>query len=182
MPIHTEVLTAAQRVCRDDWTFRPVEVVRALPHLNAQSVRTHLVSRCCENAPEHHVHRWPYFRRVRRGVYEILPPYRLGRAYERAAAREPSARTEADTAPTLHDAEVAAPSPAIHAFVTESEGWFVVECVEVAVVAQGRSLDEMLENLRDALALHLDDDERARAGLPVTPRVVVNYETLAPTS
>ena len=178
MPIHTEVLTAAQRVCRDDWTFRPVEVVRALPHLNAQSVRTHIVSRCCENAPEHHVHRWPYFRRVRRGVYEILPPYRDGRAYERAPAHEPG-RTEAEAAPTLRDAEAVAPLPAIHASITESGGWYVAECVEVAAVTQSRSLDEALGNLRSVLALHLGDEERAGSVPAPPPRLIVSYETSA---
>ena len=43
----------------------------------------------------------------------------------------------------------------------ESEGWYVAECLEVAVVTQGRSLDETLANqanLRSALELHLDDE------------------------
>ena len=70
-------------------------------------------------------------------------------------------------------------SPAIHAFVSESEGWFVAECLEVAVVTQGGSLDETMANLRGALALHLDDDERARTGLPATLRLVVSFETSA---
>lgn len=70
-------------------------------------------------------------------------------------------------------------SPAIHALVSESEGWFVAECVEVAIVTQGRSLDEIVANLRGALALHLADDERARTGLSATPRLVVSFETSA---
>ena len=182
-PIHAEVLSAAQRVCRkEDWTFRPVEVVRALPHLNERSVRTHIVSRCCVNAPQNHVHRWPYFQRLNRGVYTVLPAFREGERYAPISPDAPTARAEADVAPTLRDAGAVAASPAIHAFVYESEGWFVAECLEVAVVAQGRSLDEILANLRGALALHLDDDERARVGLPSAPRLVVSFETSAQTS
>ena len=66
MAVHDEVLEAARRLCRErgGWTFRPDEVVRALPHLNPGSVRTHIVSRCCVNAPLHHPHRWGYFRRI----------------------------------------------------------------------------------------------------------------------
>ena len=66
MAVHDEVLEAARRLCRErgGWTFRPDEVVRALPHLNPGTVRTHIVSRCCVNAPLHHPHRWAYFRRV----------------------------------------------------------------------------------------------------------------------
>ena len=80
MPVHAEVLAAARRLCRErsGWTFRPDEVVRALPHLNASTVRTHIVSRCCVNAPKHHLHRWAYFRRIARGVYEVLPGVREG--------------------------------------------------------------------------------------------------------
>ena len=69
--------------------------------------------------------------------------------------------------------------PAIHAVISESEGWYVAECLEVAVVTQGRSLDETVANLRSALALHLDDEELARAGLRPAPRLAVTYETSA---
>ena len=73
----------------------------------------------------------------------------------------------------------AGPQSAIHAVVSDSEDWYVAECLEVAVVTQGRSLDEALANLRSALELHLDKEELARVGLPSTPRLVVNYETSA---
>lgn len=32
--------------------------------------------------------------------------------------------------------------------------WFVAQCVEVDVASQGRTEDEALDNLRDALELH----------------------------
>lgn len=73
MAVHEEVLAAAQRICTAGRTgqFTPAEVVEALPHLNESTVRTHVVSRCCVNAPENHDHRWPYFRRIQRGVYDL---------------------------------------------------------------------------------------------------------------
>ena len=60
MPIHEAVLAAAQRLCANRATneFAPDEVVRALPHLNPQSVRTHVTSRCCVNAAPHHQSRY----------------------------------------------------------------------------------------------------------------------------
>lgn len=78
VPIHERILQAALRICRERgrWTFGPREVVAALADLNPGSVRTHVMSRCCVNAPAHHAHRWPYFRRVRRGLYEIVPAWR----------------------------------------------------------------------------------------------------------
>src|SRR2546428_7214994 len=78
MAIHGDVLRAARRLCRErgEWTFSAEDIVRALPPLNEHSVRAHISSRCCVNAPPNHPHRWPYFRRVARGSYEILPRYR----------------------------------------------------------------------------------------------------------
>ena len=69
--------------------------------------------------------------------------------------------------------------PAIHAVISQSEGWYAAECLEVAVATQGRSLDETLAKLRSALTLHLDDEELAHAGLRLAPRLAVNYETSA---
>lgn len=97
MPVHERVLEAALRLCRErgGWTFGVGDIVAALPDLNPGSVRTHLMSRCCVNAPAHHAHRWPYFRRRRRGVYEILPAWRRGRGSDSGlparAGDEPSA-------------------------------------------------------------------------------------------
>jgi hypothetical protein len=78
--IHARVLEAAIRLCRGGggWTFRPRAVVAALSDLNPGSVRTHVMSRCCVNAPSNHAHRWPYFRRVGRGLYQVLPAWRRG--------------------------------------------------------------------------------------------------------
>ena len=78
MPIHEAVLAAAQRLCANRATneFAPDEVVRALPHLNPQSVRTHVTSRCCVNAAPHHQSRYEYLRKTARGRYELTPKYR----------------------------------------------------------------------------------------------------------
>lgn len=58
----------------------------------------------------------------------------------------------------------------IHAVISSHEGWYVAECLEVAVVTQGRSLDEALANLRSALELRLSDERLARAGLSSSPQ------------
>ena len=168
MAIHEEVLATAQRLCaaKRSRTFRPVEVVQALPHLNESSVRTHIVSRCCVNAPEHHLNRLPYFERVRRGVYQIRKGYwpPAGEVAERAAVR------------ALDDTVL---RPTIHTVVSESEGVYVAECLEVAVVTQGLSLDETLRNLREAVGLFLADEDPAELGLVASPRLAVSFETTA---
>ena len=54
----------------EDGAFTPAEVVAALPHLNEGTVRTHVISRCCVNAPANHNHRPLYLKRVSRGRYK----------------------------------------------------------------------------------------------------------------
>src|ERR687892_2431589 len=71
LPVHEQVLDAARRVADAAGTFRLRDVVAALPHLNAGTVRTHVSSRCCVNAPAHHQTRWPYFRARGRGEYQL---------------------------------------------------------------------------------------------------------------
>jgi hypothetical protein len=73
MAIHEQVLDAARQIAGADHTFRLADVVRALPHLNPATVRTHVASRCCVNAPANHQSRHAYFRSVGRGVYRIEP-------------------------------------------------------------------------------------------------------------
>ena len=176
MKIHEEILAAARRLCaaRRNWTFTPVEVVQALPHLNPRSVRTHVVSRCCANAPSHHAHRWPYFERLQRGVYEIRKDYREFRT--RSSGTHASWLQVAEAGLAYGPGAVAA-RPAIHAFVVESEGQYVVECLEVAVVTQAASLDEALGNLREALDLYLSGEDPAVLGLTPEPRLVITFET-----
>jgi hypothetical protein len=82
-PVHVQVREAACGLAADNWTFRIADVIRALPHLNAATVRTHVSSRCCVNAPSNHQSRYSYFRVVRRGVYRIEPSIRRRTRQER---------------------------------------------------------------------------------------------------
>lgn len=169
MNIHEEVLRAARRIGREhgDWRFTPREIVRALPELNANSVRTHVISRCCVNAPKNHPHKWDYFRRLRRGVYEILPALRGDPPGKRPARVAESATAYAAT--PLRDS--------VHAVISRGGRAFVVECLEVAVVTQGRTLDEAVANLREALALHFEGEDLGEFGLTASPRLVISYES-----
>ena len=53
---------------------------------------------------------------------------------------------------------------------------YIAECLEVAVVTQGDTLDELMQNLREAVGLHLDGEDLASLGLAPQPTVVVTYE------
>lgn len=178
MSIHDEILATARRICaaRGEWTFAPAEIVAALPHLNASSVRTHITSRCCVNAPANHPHRLPYFFRTARGTYEICPPFRDTPPVDPQGS---SGEHQVEESAAEYDASRPAERPSIHAVVFESEGQYVAECLEVGVVTQGRSLDEMLAHLREAVALYVEGEDMARLGLSPSPRLVLSFETPA---
>ncbi len=156
MFVHEETLAAARRICREraSKTFRVAEVVHALPHLNPSSVRTHVVSRCCVNAPKNHPHKWDYFRRVSRGEYEILPAFRIESRPRDRLAESPAAYVQPGP---LRDT--------IHVVVRRSAGFYVAEGLELALVTQGRSLDELLANVKEAVRLHLEGEEPGVFGL-----------------
>ena len=57
---------------------------------------------------------------------------------------------------------------------------YVAECLEIPVITQGATLDEVTRNLQEAVALHLADEDLSALGLAPNPTVVVTME-LSPT-
>jgi len=43
--------------------------------------------------------------------------------------------------------------------VTKSENWYVAKCIENSVASQGKSMDEALSNLKEALELYYEDND-----------------------
>jgi hypothetical protein len=168
--VHESILAAATAICgeRGSWEFTPVEVVRALPQLPAGTIRTHITSRLCVNAPANHAHRWPYFRRVGRATYEVLPPYRH-EAVTRAPDLRPRKHVVAGEVPrAIRDTA--------HAVISRDAGWYVAECLEIPVIAHGRTMDEVVAGLRLAMERRLATDDPSRFGLTRAPRVVMSFE------
>jgi predicted RNase H-like HicB family nuclease len=64
----------------------------------------------------------------------------------------------------------------IKALVRRGERRYVAECVEIAVVTQGETLDETLTNLQEAVALHLEGEDPASFGLAPNPTILVTME------
>jgi len=64
----------------------------------------------------------------------------------------------------------------IKAIVRRGDSQYVAECVEIAVVTQGQTVDETLQTLREAVALHLDGEDLADIGLAPDPTIVVTME------
>jgi predicted RNase H-like HicB family nuclease len=53
---------------------------------------------------------------------------------------------------------------------------FVAECVEVPVVTQGETLDEVTANLREAVELHLEGEDLSQWDLAPSPTILVTFE------
>ena len=64
----------------------------------------------------------------------------------------------------------------IRAIVRKGESHCVAECVEIAVVTQGETLDETMKNLQEAVALHLRGENLADMGLAPHPTLIVTME------
>jgi predicted RNase H-like HicB family nuclease len=56
------------------------------------------------------------------------------------------------------------------------ESGYVAECVEIAVITQGQTLDEVTRNLQEAVALHLEGEDPAAFGLAPNPTLLVTME------
>jgi len=172
MHVHEEVLAVANEIVDEPGSggvFTLREVLLRLPHLNERTVRTHVGSRCCLNAPKNHPHRWGYFRRVGHGRYEVVPQYRQ----RKKATKKPVAASSVATTGTGRER---VREGTIHVIVSEEKGIYTAECVEIAVVTQGHSLDNLLKNLKDAIALHLEGEDLGAMGLSDRLRLLVLLE------
>jgi predicted RNase H-like HicB family nuclease len=64
----------------------------------------------------------------------------------------------------------------IKAFVTKGDNHYIAECLEIAVVTQGKTLDETIANLEEAVALHLEGENPADFDLTPNPSLLVTLE------
>ena len=52
----------------------------------------------------------------------------------------------------------------IKAFIRKGEKYYIAECLEISVITQGKTLDEAVANLREAVALHLEGEDTEQFG------------------
>ncbi len=64
----------------------------------------------------------------------------------------------------------------IKAFIHKGETHYVAECMNIAVVTQGKTLDETIANLREAVGLFLEGENPEEFGLTPNPALVVTLE------
>lgn len=64
--------------------------------------------------------------------------------------------------------------------VYKSNDYYVAEGADLAVVTQGKTLDELMKNLKEAVELHLEGENLADFDLSEKPLVLTNFEFPAP--
>ena len=60
--------------------------------------------------------------------------------------------------------------------VFRGEAKYVAECLDLPVVTEGSTLDEVAANIREAIGLHLEGEDLAELGIAQNPAVVVTME------
>ena len=65
----------------------------------------------------------------------------------------------------------------INAFIRKGEKYYIAECHEIPVVTQGKTLDEAVANLKEAVALHLEGEDLKELGLAPNPTLIITMET-----
>lgn len=53
---------------------------------------------------------------------------------------------------------------------------YVAEGVDLPLVSEGKTLDELVVNLKEAIDLHLEGENLADLGLAAQPSVLLNFE------
>jgi predicted RNase H-like HicB family nuclease len=60
--------------------------------------------------------------------------------------------------------------------ISRGEHQFVAECLDLPVVTQASTLDELTENIREAIGLHLEGEDLAALGLATNPTILATLE------
>jgi predicted RNase H-like HicB family nuclease len=60
--------------------------------------------------------------------------------------------------------------------IFRGESKYVAECMDLPVVTEGETLDEVTANIREAISLHLEGEDVAELGLAENPAVLATME------
>ncbi len=60
--------------------------------------------------------------------------------------------------------------------ISRGDSQFVAECLDLPVVTQAASLDELAVNIREAIGLHLEGEDLAALGFSSNPTILATME------
>ena len=64
--------------------------------------------------------------------------------------------------------------------IYQGDASFIAEGVDISVVTQGKTLDELTVNIQEAVALHLEGENLAELGIAPQPSIMLSMELPAP--
>lgn len=64
----------------------------------------------------------------------------------------------------------------IKAYIYKGEKYYVAECADISVVTQGKTLDETIFNLQEAIHLYLEGEDLTDYDLVKNPTILVINE------
>lgn len=64
----------------------------------------------------------------------------------------------------------------IKTYLYRGEKQYVAECMDIPVVTQGKTLDEVLKNLQEAVSLHLEGEDLDALGFVSDPNILITME------
>lgn len=60
--------------------------------------------------------------------------------------------------------------------ISKGEKYYVAEGVDLPIVTQGKTLDELAQNIKEAVELHLEGEDLADFNIAPDPSVLMNFE------
>ena len=60
--------------------------------------------------------------------------------------------------------------------IYRGEKYYVAECLDLPIVTQGKTLDEVIENIKEAIELHLEGEDLEELGISPHFSVLINME------
>jgi predicted RNase H-like HicB family nuclease len=64
----------------------------------------------------------------------------------------------------------------IQARIYKGDTHYVAECTDLPIVTQGKTLDEVTANLREAITLHLEGEDFSEFDVAREPVILASYE------
>ncbi|MBU2446454.1 MAG: type II toxin-antitoxin system HicB family antitoxin [Bacteroidetes bacterium] len=64
----------------------------------------------------------------------------------------------------------------IQVHIFKGEKFFVAECIDLPVVTQAKSLDELVQNIKEAIELHLDGENHEELNIAPNPSILASIE------
>ena len=64
----------------------------------------------------------------------------------------------------------------IQVCVSKGDKYYVAEGIDLPIVTQGKTLDELAKNIKEAIELHLEGENPADFNIAPNPSVLMNFE------